>query len=165
MAGNTPLRFQQPAPPAGPLHLRFGASGGVAPGDATVALHGRITGLRGHVGAAAALAQARLHGRITGLRGHMGAVSPGAGVPPVMRMAPVCALSVTSPRARGTPSPATRRPQRGTPEAAAIGCGSACCASLSTPATMAPGGLSSGIVTCASGAMASGSVSAGIAVA
>ena len=72
MAGNTPLRFQQPAPPAGPLHLRFGASDGLASGDAAVALHGRITGLRGHA-VAAVLVQARLHGRITGLRGHMGA--------------------------------------------------------------------------------------------
>ena len=72
MADHTPLRFQQPEPPAGPLHLRFGASDGLAPGDATVALHGRITGLRGHVGAAV-LVQARLHGRITGLRGHVGA--------------------------------------------------------------------------------------------
>ena len=72
MADRTPLRFQQPAPPAGPLHLRFGDSDGLAPGDAAAALLGRITGLRGHVGAAA-LVQARLHGRITGLRGHMGA--------------------------------------------------------------------------------------------
>ena len=52
MADHTPLRFQQPEPPAGPLHLRFGASDGLAPGDAAVAMHGRITGLRGHVGAA-----------------------------------------------------------------------------------------------------------------
>ena len=72
MADSTALRFQQPAQPPGPLALRFGATGGLAPGDAAAALLGRITGLRGHVGAAA-LVQARLHGRITGLRGHMGA--------------------------------------------------------------------------------------------
>ena len=74
MAESTSLRFQQPAPPPGPLALRFGATGGLAPGEVAARLHGRITrGLHGHVGAAA-LVQASAHGHITrGLRGHVGA--------------------------------------------------------------------------------------------
>lgn len=73
MADSTALRFQQPAQPPGPLALRFGATGGLAPGEVAARLHGRITrGLHGHVGAAI-LVQASAHGRITGLRGHVGA--------------------------------------------------------------------------------------------
>ena len=71
---DTPLRFRHAAHPPGPLALRFGAAGDAPPApDVLAGLHGRLTGLRGHVGAAA-LVQARLHGRITGLGGHMGTV-------------------------------------------------------------------------------------------
>lgn len=68
------LVFNQQGQPVtgGPVHLVFGARGGLPPPTVVAEGGGRITGLRGHVRMHAGV-RAVASGRITGLRGHIGA--------------------------------------------------------------------------------------------